>query len=139
MLCLGSLTDKTADSDSAVAGSIPARDARKKRTDNSVRFFQRYKFLTEFVIYLWYDISWRMRYVALRQREKEFISYRNEMKWSYIEFAKQIYRTSVSEYIAKTRCIYIVLLCQKKRHFSIRKMSFFQLNSLTRAKLSKLS
>ena len=39
------------------------------------------------------DIS-SMRYVALRQREKEFISYRNETKWSYIEFAKQIYRTS---------------------------------------------
>ena len=41
-----------------------------------------------------------MRYVP-SGREKEFISYRNEAKWSYIEFAKQIYRTSVSEYIAK--------------------------------------
>ena len=32
--------------------------------------------------------------------KKEFISYRNETKWSYIEFAKRIYRTSESEYIA---------------------------------------
>ena len=29
------------------------------------------------------------------------ISYRNEMKESYIAFVKQIYRTSVSEYIAE--------------------------------------
>lgn len=34
-------------------------------------------------------------------RKGEFISYRNEMKCSYIAFEKQIYRTSVSEYIAK--------------------------------------
>ena len=35
--CLGSLTDKTADSDSAVAGSIPARDAKKAKRTLAVR------------------------------------------------------------------------------------------------------
>ena len=34
-----------------------------------------------------------MRYVP-SGREKEFISYRNGMKWSYIAFEKQIYRTN---------------------------------------------
>lgn len=53
---------------------------------------------TSYAIYLRCDIS-SMRYVALRQRVKEFISYRNKAKWSYIEFAKQVYRTSESEYI----------------------------------------
>ena len=39
--------------------------------------------------------------MSLRDEKKEFISYRNGMKWRYIAFEKQIYRTSVSEYIAK--------------------------------------
>ena len=54
-----------------------------------------------------------MRYVP-SGREKEFISYRYRTKWDYIEFAKQIYRTSESEYIAKTTCIYYVRESQKK-------------------------
>ena len=33
---------------------------------------------------------------------KEFVSYRNGAKRSYIAFVKRIYRTSASEYIAKT-------------------------------------
>ena len=32
--------------------------------------------------------------------KKAFIAYRNRTKWDYIEFAKQIYRTNDSEYIA---------------------------------------
>ena len=88
-------------------------------------FFQRYKFLTEFAIYLRYDISWRMRYVP-SGREKEFISYRNETKWSYIEFAKRIYRTSVSEYIAKEFLKNLFgSAFAEKRHFSTMKNVFF--------------
>ena len=33
--------------------------------------------------------------MSLRDEIKEFISYRNGMKWSYIAFEKQIYRTKV--------------------------------------------
>ena len=62
---------------------------------------QRYKFLQNLRYIL------RMRYVALRQRVKEFISYRNETKWSYIELAKQIYRTNESEYIANKTKIFL--------------------------------
>ena len=32
--------------------------------------------------------------MSLRDENKEFISYRSEMKWSYIAFEKQIYRTN---------------------------------------------
>ena len=63
------------------------------KTSQWFGFFQRYKFLMEFAIYL------AVRYilmdaiypfgvrVSLRDELKEFISYRNETKWSYIEFA----------------------------------------------------
>lgn len=55
------------------------------------------------------DIS-SMLYVAFGNEKKEFLSYRNGTKWSYIEFAKQIYRMSVSEYIANKQNTSIVLL-----------------------------
>ncbi len=89
-------------------------DHEKSVLKISVRFFQRYKFLPEFAIYLRCDIS-SMRYVAFGNEKKDFISYRNETKFRYIEFARQIYRTSASEYIAKKFFkISMVWLSQKK-------------------------
>ncbi len=55
------------------------------------------------------DIS-SMRYVAFGNEKKEFISCRNETKWSYIEFAKQIYRTSYASILLISKNIPIVLL-----------------------------
>ena len=70
-------------------------------------FFQRYKFLTEFAICTSYAIYLRCDMLPCGNEIKEFISYRNRMKWGYIEFAKQIYRTSASEYIANKIKIFL--------------------------------
>ena len=42
--------------------------------------------------------------MSLRDEKKEFISYRNGMKWSYIAFEKQIYRTNEVSISQKEGC-----------------------------------
>ena len=55
--------------------------------------------------------------MSLRDENKEFISYRNEMKWSYIAFVKQIYRTNEvsisSKYLASKLCTSSIITVYK--------------------------
>ena len=62
--------------------------------------------------------------------KKEFISYRNRMEWGYIEFAKQIYRTSVSEYIAKNITFKLLEQAMKKDIFGCLFLVIFAFGNL---------
>ena len=86
---------------------------QKKRTENFSTLFQRYKFLTEFAIYLRCDILLHNAICCLTATR--FISYRVLSETKNISNLQSKYiaraRASISP---KSTCIYIVRLCHKK-------------------------
>ena len=95
---------------------VPISATMKKRTEFSIRFFQRYKFLAEFAIYLWYDILLCNAICPFGTRKGIYIiSQSNEVRLYRICKAN-ISHEHERVYRLKIYCIYYVAERRKKWH-----------------------